>query len=161
MGSGREPDAPSPAVAPRGQRRGAGGAGVKVFGEERTASQTGLLTGNGAVFIGTKGIMATVERGEGWLLPAARWAEYVLPPQLLTRSPGHMADFVRATKGGDAACSNFAISGPFAEWLALAALAFRVPGKQDWDSKNMRFPNSAETSNLVKPVVQPGWELKL
>ena len=162
MGSGREPDAPRPAAAPRGQRRGSGGAGVKVFGEERTAPQTGLLTGNGAVFIGTKGIMATVERGEGvWLLPAARWAEYVLPPQLLTRSPGHMADFVRAAKGGDAACSNFTISGPYAEWLALAALAFRVPGKLDWDSKNMRFTNSAEANRLVKPVVRPGWELKL
>ena len=158
----RLPDAPKPAAAPRGQRRGAGGAGVRVFGEERTAPQTGLLTGNGAVFIGTKGIMATVERGEGvWLLPAARWAEYVLPPQLLTRSPGHMADFIRSAKGGDAACSNFTISGPYAEWLALAALAFRVPGKLDWDSKNMRFPNSAEASRLVKPVVRPGWELKL
>ncbi len=158
----RLPDAPKPAAAPRSQRRGAGGAGVRVFGEERTAPQTGLLTGNGAVFIGTKGIMATVERGEGvWLLPAARWAEYVLPPQLLTRSPGHMADFIRSAKGGDAACSNFTISGPYAEWLALAALAFRVPGKLDWDSRNMRFPNSAEASRLVKPVVRPGWELKL
>ena len=152
----------APGVRGGGPRRGAGGPGVRVFGEERTEPQRGLLTGNGAVFIGTKGIMATVERGEGvWLLPAARWAEYVLPPPLLTRSPGHMADFVRAAKGGDPACSNFTISGPYAEWLALAALAFRVPGKLDWDSRAMRFTNSVEATRLVRPVVRPGWELKL
>ena len=158
----RAPETVSRPPAPSGQPRGAGGPGVKVFGAQRTGSQPGLLTGNGAVFIGSKGIMATVERGEGvWLLPAARWARYVLPPQVLTRSPGHMADWVRACKGGDPACSNFGISGPYAEWLALAALAFRVPGKLDWDSRNMRFTNSAEATKLLKPMVRPGLELKL
>ena len=40
--------------------------------------------GNGAVFVGSKGHMATTSRGEGvWLLPASRWAEYKLPPQML------------------------------------------------------------------------------
>lgn len=148
-----------PANAPR---MGAGGPGVEVFGGDRGTPAPGLLTGNGAVFIGTKGIMATVERGEGvWLLPAARWAEYKLPPQVLTRSPGHMADFVRACKGGEPACSHFGISGPYAEWLALAAIAFQVPGKLEWDSKLLRFKNSAEATKLVKPQFRPGWELKL
>ena len=106
--------------------------------------------------------MATRERGEGvWLLPSARWKEYVLPPQLLTRSPGHMLDWVRACKGGDASCSDFSITAPYAEWLALAAVAFRVPGKLDWDSKNLRFTNSAEANKYVKPLFRRGWELKL
>ena len=159
----REERAPErPRRAASTERRGAGGPGVKVFGADRTPLEKGILTGNGSVFIGTKGIMATVSRGEGvWLLPAARWAEYILPPQLLTRSPGHMADFIRAAKGGDPACSHFGISGPYAEWLALAALAFRVPGKLEWDSKNMRFTNSAEATKLVRPVMRAGWELKL
>ena len=70
--------------------------------------------------------MATSSRGEGVaLLPAARWTEYVLPPQLLTRSPGHMLDWVRACKGGDPGCSDFSISAPYAEWLAL--IADRLP----------------------------------
>jgi hypothetical protein len=120
------------------------------------------LTGNGSVFIGTKGIMATSNRGEGvHLLPAARWKEYVLPPQLLTRSPGHMLDWVRACKGGESSCSDFAITGPYAEWLALMAIAYRVPGKFDWDSKNVRFTNNAEANKYVKPVFRKGWELKL
>ncbi len=124
--------------------------------------QPGILTGNGAVFIGSKGILATCDRGEGvHLLPAARWQEYVLPPPLLTRSPGHMLDWVRACKGGDPGCSDFSITAPFAEWMTLGVIAFRVPGKLEWDSKNQRFSNSAEGNKLVKPVFRKGWELKL
>jgi hypothetical protein len=124
--------------------------------------QPGVLTSNGSVFIGTKGIMATVDRGEGvHLLPAARWVEYVLPPQVLTRSPGHMADWVRACKGGDPGCSDFSISAPYAEWLALVAIALHVPGKLEWDAKNLRFSNSPEANQFVRPVVRRGSELKL
>ncbi len=163
MGTGGRPAGPPrpprPANAPP---MGAGGPGVTVFGGPRGGPARGVLTGNGAVFIGTKGIMATMERGEGvWLLPSARWAEYKLPPQLLTRSPGHMLDWIRACKGGDQACSDFRISAPYAEWLALTAIAFRVPGKLNWDSKLMRFTNSVEANKYVKPAFRPGMELKL
>jgi hypothetical protein len=153
----------APAAAPAARpRRGAGGEGVAVFGPPRVPAQKGILSGNGAVFVGTKGILTTCDRGEGvQLLPAARWKDYVLPPQLLTRSPGHMLDWVRACKGGDPSCSDFSITVPFAEWLALAAIAFRVPGKLEWDTKNLRFTNSPEANNYVKPVFKKGWELKL
>lgn len=147
---------------PAGVRVGAGGPGVAVFGDPAPPGRPGILTGNGAVFIGTKGIMATSSRGEGvWLLPASRWAEYVLPPQLLTRSPGHMQDWIRACKGGDPSCSDFAITGPYAEWLALTALALHVPGKLEWDSKNARITNSPEADKLARPAFRKGWELKL
>ena len=53
------------------------------------------------------------EREEGvWSLPSARSKEYVLPPELLTPSPGHMLDWVRACKGGDACCSDFSYVKP-------------------------------------------------
>jgi hypothetical protein len=106
--------------------------------------------------------MSTVERGEGVkLLPESRWQDYVLPPQLLTRSPGHMTDWVRYCKGGEVSCSNFSVAAPFAEWMLLGVIAFRVPGKLEWDSKNLRFTNSAEANKFVKPVFRKGWELKL
>jgi hypothetical protein len=39
--------------------------------------------------------MATTARGEGvWLLPASRWAEYKLPPQMLQRGVNHQQEFV-------------------------------------------------------------------
>jgi hypothetical protein len=148
--------------ATRNPAQGAGGPGVRVFGTRGDGPQPGILTGNGSVFIGTKGIMATSSRGEGvHLLPAARWKDYVLPPQLLTRSPGHMLDWVRACKGGDPSCSDFSISAPYAEWLTLAVIAFRVPGKLEWDGKAQRFTNSPEANRYVKPVFRDGWDLKL
>ncbi len=151
--------------APRtGPPTGAGGPGVAVFGYERRGDQAqpGVLSSNGAVFVGSKGMMATVARGEGvHLLPAERWHDYELPPQLLTRSPGHMNDWVRACKGGDAACSDFRVSGPYTEWVVLGAIAFRVPGKLEWDSAKLRFTNSDEANKYVKPSLRKGWELQL
>jgi len=147
---------------PNAPRQGAGGPGVMVFGERPTPAQPGILTGNGSVFIGTKGIMATCDRGEGvWLLPAARWAEYQLPPPMLTRSPGHMLDWVRSCKGGAPGCSDFSIAAPYAEWLSLIAIAFRVPGKLEWDSRNLRFTNNPEANKYVRPFARKGWEMKL
>jgi len=153
--------APAAPAAPR-PRQGAGGPGVAVYGTGSSPAQRGILSGHGSVIVGNKGMIATVDRGEGvWLLPNSRWQEYVLPPELLTRSPGHMADWIRACKGGDASCSDFSVTAPYAEWLALTAIAMHVPGKLEWDSKNVRFTNSPEANKWVKPYFRKGWELKL
>jgi hypothetical protein len=72
-----------------------------------------------------------------------------------------MQDWIRACKGGAPGCSDFSITAPFAEWLALISIAYRVPGKLIWDSKALRFTNSPEANKYVKPVFRPGWELKL
>ena len=159
---------PRPAAATRPSanpvRQGAGGPGVPVYGDRRfgMSAQPGVLSGNGAVFVGKKGLMATVERGEGvHLLPASRWRDYSLPHPLLLRSPGHMRDWVRACKGGEQSVSDFRISGPYAEWMLLGVIAMRVPGKLLWDSKTLRFTNSVEANKYVKPVFRSGWELKL
>ena len=45
--------------------------------------------------------------------------------------------------------------------MLLGVIAFRVPGKLEWDTKNMRFTNSVEANKYVKPVFRKGWELKL
>ena len=71
-----------------------------------------------------------------------------------------MLDWIRACKGGDPPCSDFSIAAPYTEWLTLAVIAFRVPGKLEWDSKNQRFTNSAEANQFVKPVFRKGWELE-
>jgi predicted dehydrogenase len=147
-----------------GPPQGAGGPGVEVYNWERRSvgTEPGVLSSNGAVFVGSKGMMSTVERGEGvQLLPEERWADYQLPPELLTRSPGHMLDWIRYCKGGEPSCSHFGISGPYTEWVVLGAIAFRVPGKLEWDSANLRFTNSDEANRYVKPTFREGWELEL
>ena len=86
--------------------------------------------GNGTVFVGSKGYMATCNRGEGvWLLPASRWADYRLPPQMLQRGINHQQDWIRACKGGAPGVSEFAVACKYIEWLVLGAVALRVPGK--------------------------------
>ncbi len=160
------------AAPPGGGGRRGGAAGAGRGGPEGAAAgrggrgggaQGGQPQGSGynQVFVGTKGYLGTSGRGEGvGLIPGARWAEYKLPPQLLTRSPGHQRDWVRACKGGEPACSNFSIAGPYTEWMVLGAIAARVPGKLLWDARKMEFTNSREASKLVKPAFRKGWEIK-
>ena len=164
-GAASRPGGGGPPRRPAGARRiGAGGPDVKVYGSQEPPSppQPGVLSGNGAVFVGSKGLLSTVERGEGVkLLPEERWKDYALPPQLLPRSPGHMLDWVRACKGGEMSVSDFSISVPYVEWVLLGVIAFRVPGKLMWDSKMMRFTNNEEANKHLKPIIRKGWELKL
>ena len=118
--------------------------------------------GNGAVFVGSKGFMATVARGEGvWLLPASKWAEYKLPPQVLQRGINHQQDWIRACKGGAPGVSEFSVASRYIEWLALGAVALRVPGKLLWDANKMRFTNSQEANQYLQPFLRKGWQLKL
>jgi predicted dehydrogenase len=134
-----------------GRGRGRGGAGGG--GQEGSGYNT--------VFVGSKGYLGTNGRGEGvGLIPGSRWAEYQLPPRMLTRSPGHQRDWVRACKGGEPACSNFSVAGPYTEWMVLGAIAVRVEGKLLWDAKKMEFTNNKEANKYVKPVFRKGWELK-
>ena len=90
------------------------------------AAVVGQQQGSGynTVFVGSKGYLGTSGRGEGvGLIPGSRWAEYQLPPRMLTRSPGHQRDWIRACKGGEPACSNFSVAGPYTEWMVLGAVA--------------------------------------
>jgi predicted dehydrogenase len=117
--------------------------------------------GSGAVFVGTKGYLTADNYGGNIrLLPQARHNEYKLPPQVLSRSPGHYADWIRACKGGEPACSKFSVAGPFSEIVQLGALATRFEGKLEWDSANMRFTNRPEANAWLKPKFRKGWELK-
>ena len=143
-----EPAGAAPAGARGGAPAGGRGPGFGAPGRE------------GVVFVGEKGYMTTDTYGATVrLLPQSRHDAYQLPAPFLTRSPGHHRDWIRACKGGEPACSNFAISGPFAEWIAMAVIALRVEGKLEWDSEKMRFTNSAEANRLVRPYVRKGWSL--
>jgi hypothetical protein len=164
-GPGAIPGGPGrmPAGAP-----GAAGRGGPPFGAGGMAGRGGNVDpklrapGNGSVFVGSKGYMATTSRGEGvWLLPASRWAEYRLPPQLLQRGINHQQDWVRACKGGAAGVSEFGVASKYIEWLALGAVALHVPGKLMWDAAKMRFTNSEEANKLLRPFIRKGWEIKL
>ena len=115
---------------------------------------------DGSVFIGDKGIITTGTYGEQTrLIPVENMRDYKFPEPLLTRSPGHYRDWIRACKGGDATCSNFNVAVPFVEWMLLGVVATRVEGKLEWDAAKMRFSNNAEANKYLRPTIRKGWSL--
>jgi predicted dehydrogenase len=115
---------------------------------------------NGSLFIGEKGIITTGTYGEKTrLLPDEKMNGYKFPDPILTRSPGHYRDWIRAAKGGDAACSNFDYAGPFTEWVLLGTLAVRFEGKLLWDGQRMKVTNLAEANRFIKPQYRKGWKI--
>jgi hypothetical protein len=123
---------------------------------------------NGSLFIGDKGMLTTGCYGEHTrLVPESKMKDYKMPPQILSRAPGpatewirgHYRDWIRACKGGEPACSNFSVSGPFVQWMLLGVIAMRVgEGKLNWDAQAGRFTNSSEANALLKPKFRKGWK---
>jgi predicted dehydrogenase len=138
--------------ATEGGRRGGAGRGGRGGGGGGVAGREGV------VWVGDKGIMTTDTYGANVrLLPEARHKEYKLPAEVLTRSPGHYRDWIRACKGGDPACSNFSVAGPFTEWIVMGVIALHFEGRLEWDAANMKFSNNAEANKYLKPTFRKGW----
>jgi hypothetical protein len=148
-----------------------GGEAADAQPRRRTGGRSQYGSGYNCVFVGSKGYLGTNGRGEDvGLLPGSRWAEYELPRPYLSRSPGaitgnnheaHLNDWVRACKGGVAACSNFEIAGRYTEWLLVGAAAVHFDGKLEWDGKKGEITNVPEANAWIKPTYRKGWELKL
>jgi hypothetical protein len=114
---------------------------------------------DGSLFIGDKGMLTTGTYGDVTrLIPVDKMKDYQVPTPLLTRSPGHMRDFIRAAKGGDPACSNFEVAAPFVEWMLLGVIALRYEGKIEYDAEKMHITSHAEANKLLKPTFRKGWE---
>jgi hypothetical protein len=84
-------------------------------------------------------------------------------PKRTSAPPRHIAgpSAAVACKGGEPSCSDFSVAAPYAEWLALVAIALHVPGRLEWNPNDLRFTNSPEANRFVKPVFRKGAELKL
>ena len=116
------------------------------------------------LFVGEKGILRCGEYGDSpRIIPEAKMQEFLpnRPPKTLPRIEGsHEHNWVRACKGGPAACSNFDYSGPFTEMVLLGNLAIRRLGKKlEWDGQNMKVTNDPETNQFVHRQYREGWSL--
>ena len=143
---------------------------VKVFWHDSLKEQpkfdgvpAGELIGdkdiNGSLFIGDKGMVTTGCYGERTrLVPEAKNNDYRKPAPLLTRSPGHYRDWIRACKGGDPSCSNFSVAGPFVEWMLLGVIAMKFEGKLEWDVQKRRITNNNEANQYLKPKFHKAWK---
>ena len=127
----------------------------------------GVVMGtNGMLMIGDDGILLD-NFTDGWkLYPEEKGKDYGAPPEVLPRSPGHHAEFVRAVKGGEAAGSNFDWAGPLTETVLLGNIAIHPDLREDlteqkllWDGKAMRFTNHEGANAFLKREYRKGWEL--
>ena len=120
------------------------------------------LEDNGALLIGDKGKIVAGTYGENpHLLPESKMVDYKWPAQTIPRVPGNSPykDFIRACKGGVAACSNFDVSGPFTEMALLGNVALRLGKKIEWDPVNLKCPGTPEADALLHPTFREGWKV--
>jgi predicted dehydrogenase len=124
------------------------------------------LPGTGALVIGDKGKIIYGSHGAGScrLIPDEVMTEYrkVEKPSRIPKVEGqnHHGDWLQACKGGKQAGSHFGYGGPLTEIALLGAIAFRLPGtKLQWDTRVMKFANSAEANRYVVPQFRQGWAL--
>jgi len=114
--------------------------------------------GSGCVVIGSKGkLYSPGDNGGSFeLLGGAEKKEVEYP-----KSPGHVAEWVRAIRGGEPAISNFPdYAGPLTETVLLGNLAVWVDGdKVEWDAKNLKSTNISGLEHIVKPVCREGYTL--
>jgi hypothetical protein len=98
----------------------------------------------------------------GFLVSRDKAKDLPAPPKTIERpiGRGHFGNWVESCRAGKQALSNFGVAGPYTETLLMASISSRFPGqKLIWDSKNVRFTNSDEANELVKPDCRKGWGL--
>lgn len=84
-----------------------------------------------------------------------------MPDVKVDESPGHMAEFARAAKGGPPAVANIEnYAGPLTETVLLGNLAIWANGpKVEWDARAMKVKGTDEFDSLIRPTYRPGWSL--
>lgn len=77
------------------------------------------------------------------------------------KSPGHMAEYARAIKGGEPAMSNFQnYAVPLTKTILLGNLAIWSAGKKiEWDAKRMVAKNAPEVEHIIRPTYRKGYSL--
>jgi predicted dehydrogenase len=120
------------------------------------------LADNGAIVVGTKGTLSSVEwTGGDWvLLPEKKFRYYQPPPRSLPRAPGesHHQEWLRACRGGPPAFCRFdGFAATLTETMLVANLALRLGKKVEWDAEKMEARGCPEAAAFVKRPYRAGW----
>ncbi len=113
---------------------------------------------SGVLFIGEKGtLLADYTRHV--ILREANFADYAEPKGINSDFTQHHRDWLHAIKTNQPAPSDFAYSGPLTEAALLGNVAYRVGGKIEWDSRNLRAKNRPEADEFIQHHYRKGWRL--
>lgn len=133
-------------------------------GDERPSADIQALVGpkpipgQGSIFIGTKGAMLLPHVAPPVLFPESQFAGYKLPEE---ESVNHYNQFVDAILGKAQTSAPFSYSGPLTESVLLGPIATRFPNATlEWNTRKLKFNNSAEASHLVRRKYRHGWKVR-
>jgi len=119
----------------------------------------------GCLFVGTKGKIICGCYGAKPRLLDADQRNFVKTlaktiPRIPGNTSGHEKDWIRACKGGVAACSNFDYSGPLSEMVLMGNLAIRFPDRKLlWDGEKMQVTNDKAANAFVHRQYREGYTL--
>jgi predicted dehydrogenase len=116
------------------------------------------LAKSGILLIGEKGKLYSPgdNGGSRELLGGVEETEVSFP-----ESPGHVAEWARAIRGGEPAMSNFPdYASPLTETVLLGNLAVWADGKKiEWDAQRLTAKNAPEVAHVIRSEYRSGWTL--
>jgi predicted dehydrogenase len=120
------------------------------------------LADNGAIVIGTKGTLYSIEwTGGDWtLLPRKRFRDVEPPQPFLPRAPeeSHHQEWLCACRGGPQTFCRFdGFARALTETMLVLNLALRLGRKIDWNAETMEARNCSEAEPLIKRPYRTGW----
>ena len=120
------------------------------------------LAANGAIVVGTKGTLSSVEwTGGDWvLLPGDRFRDFKPPRRSQPRAPGqsHHQEWLAACRGGEPAFCRFdGFASKLTETMLVANLALRTGRKILWNAEAMEARGCPEASLFIRPEYRVGW----
>jgi predicted dehydrogenase len=120
------------------------------------------LADNGAIVVGTKGTLSSVEwTGGDWLLlPEDRFRDFKPPQTSIPRAPqqSHHQEWLRACRGGQAAFCRFdGFAAELTETMLVANLALRTGRKILWNAQKMEAQGCPEAAPFIKREYRTGW----
>ena len=111
------------------------------------------------LFIGTEGKLLCGFGKQYLLLPEKKFAGFQLPAPTIPKSPGFHKEWFQACMGGTPATCNFDYSGPMAESVILANVAYRAQGGFEWDAATLTPKGNAAAGQYLREPFRKGWEI--
>ena len=109
------------------------------------------------IFIGDEGMLVT-----GFdklkLLPEVKFSDFQTPPKTIPDSPGFYREWISACKGGPAATCHFDYTGPLAETVLLANVAYRAGGGFEWNAADLTASGNSRATGYLRSEYRQGWE---
>lgn len=133
-------------------------------GDQKPPEEVRKLAGSrrfpdqGSILIGTKGVMLLPHVGMPALLPEGDFRDFKMPQ---IEPINHYFQWVEAVRGSGKTTTSFDYSGPLTESVLLGPLATRFPKTTlEWNSKKLKFTNSADATRHVRRQYRAGWHVK-